>query len=555
MVKFMPGKLMSRLLERLYTASAHIPLDMRRGAAALATILLALSILLAAFQIGPGAQLSGTVDEHQDVYIPIDVKPAHDVYIDVNVKALSGGHFEVSLLSENHAYIKGEDFILKSGESRCVELFYYFTGNASKAYIRIAASDGKIKYDVGVEQIPRFDDGLQGDAPDGCEQAPVIGSVSGNGSGLSFRGFLTGMYDTDRGLDQSDYYKIHVKTSGEAMLKVTAYPVDGSPRLGLTAIWGGYAIDSDEAEANNGSVSVKVKYVEAVEGDLCLRVYSAHVSSYQVNLTLVEYTAPPPPPEHPPIQPPSDFLPHFWILVILLILLFLWIVGAKPVGPLARLNEKIEKAYLKFEAMARKVMRCEEPAPIKPAATRAIAKFLVAVFLASAAAIEAWIAALGLLPGALLTSIEQWYRALTYWMLHANVEHIVGNLAFFLTMAPWIEHRVGRAKLFMYFILPLNLGAVLAHLAWSLILGSLWIYAIGASGAISGIAGMFYVLYPGKHFIILGKRVNAEAYLSMWFALNLIYAFLDVGGGVAYFAHVGGFLAGLGVGAYERRAA
>lgn len=533
----------------------HVLLDMRRGAAVLASILLVASILLAASQLNSGAPLSGTVDEHKDVYIPIDVKPAHDVYINVNVKALSGGHFEVALLSENHAYIKGEDFILESGESHRVELLYYFTGNTSKAYIRIAARYGEIRYDATVDMIPRFDDGIQGDAPDSCEQAPVIGSVSGNGSGLSLRGFLTGMYDTDRGLDQSDYYKIHVKTSGEAILKVTAYPVNGSPRLGLMAIWGGYAIDSDEAETNNGSVSVKVKYVEAVEGDLCLRVYSAHVGSYQVNLTLVEYEAPPPPPEHPPIQPPSDFLPHFWILVILLILLFLWIVGAKPVGPLAKLNEKIEKAYLKFEAMARKVMRCEEPAPVKPAATRAIAKFLVAVFLASAAALEAWIAALGLLPGALLISMEQWYRVLTYWMLHANVEHIVGNLAFFLTMAPWIEHRVGRAKLFTYFILPLNLGAVFAHLAWSLIFDSLWIYVIGASGAISGIAGMFYALYPDKHFIILGKRVNAEAYLSMWFILNLIYAFLNVGGGVAYFAHVGGFLAGLGVGAYERRIA
>ena len=555
MVKFVSGKLISHSLKRLYMALIHVLLDMRRGAAVLASILLVASILLAAYQISPGTPLSGTVDEHKDVYIPIDVKPAHDVHINVNVKALSGGHFEVALLSENYAHIKGEDFILESGESHRVELLYYFTGNTSKAYIRIAARYGEIRYDATVEQIPRFDDGVQGDAPNSCEQAPVIGSVSGNGSGLSFHGFLTGMYDLDRGLDQSDYYKIHVKTGGEAVLKVTAYPVNGSPRLGLMAIWGGYAIDSDEAETNNGSVSVKVKYVEAVEGDLCLRVYSAHVGSYQVNLTLIEYETPLPPPEHPPIQPPSDFLPHFWILIILLILLFLWIVGAKPVGFLAKLNEKIEKAYLKFEAMARKLMRCEEPAPIKPAATRAIAKFLVAVFLASAAALEAWITALGLLPGALLVSMEQWYRVLTYWMLHANVEHIVGNLAFFLTMAPWIEHRVGRAKLFVYFILPLNLGAVLAHLAWSLIFDSLWIYAIGASGAISGIAGMFYTLYPDKHFIILGKRVNAEAYLSMWFALNLIYAFLNVGGGVAYFAHVGGFLAGLGVGAYERRIA
>jgi len=520
------------------------------------TAALIVALLLLSYQaLAPSAPASGICGPYSDVKIPIQVKPAHDVYIDVYIEALSHGDYEVSLLSENEAYIKGESFILGPGESRHVALTYYFAGNASKAYVRIAAGDGSIKYSVKASLKPVFDDGVKGDAPDSCETAPVVGSLSGNGSSLGFQGFLTGAHDIERGLDQADCYKVHVETSGEATLIATAYPVNGSPKLALTAIWGGYAVDSDEADTHNASASVGVRYVEAVSGDLCLRVSSARVGFYRVNVTLIEYSQPAPPPAQPPTQPPSDFLPYFWILVVLLALLFFWIVGAKPVGPLQPLNEKIEKYYLKLEAAARKLMRCEEPAPLKPAATRALAKYLAAVFLASAAGLEAWIAALGLLPGALLASIGQWYRAFTYWMLHANVEHIAGNLAFFLTMAPWIEHKVGRWKLLFYFIVPLNLGAVLAHLAWSLAFNALWIYAIGASGAISGIAGMFYALYPDKHFIILGKRVSAEAYLAMWFALNLLYAFLGAGGGVAYSAHAGGFLAGIGVGYYERRRA
>ena len=528
--------------------------DMKRGAAALGTALLVLSVLLFLFQSPSQPALSGVVDKYQDVYIPIEVEPGHDYLIAVKAKALSHGYYEVSLLSENNAYIKGRSFILKPGEVELVRLDYYFTGNVSKAYVRIATGDGRLEYQIDVKTVPRFDDGLTGDAPGSCEAAPVIGSVSGNGSGLMFQGFLTGIYDTDRGLDQSDYYKIHVKTGGEAVLKAVAYPVNGSPRLELWAFWAGYRVDADEADTNDAPVSVKVKYVEAVEGDLCLRVSSAHIGSYRVNVTLVEYAQPSPPPyEHPPIQPPTEFMPYFWILVILLILLFFWIVGIKPVGPLAKLNEKVDKAYKKFEEAARKLMRCAEPAPIDPKATKGFAKFMVAVFLISSGSLAAWITALGLLPGALLTSVEGWFRVLTYWMLHANVAHIVGNLAFFLTMAPWVEYRLTKKWFVLCFILPFNLGAVLAHLVYSYLTGTLWVYCIGSSGIISGVAGAFYSLYPEKKFIIAGKQVPAEAYLSGWFALQLVYALTNMGGGVAYAAHVGGFLSGLLVGEVVRR--
>ena len=285
--------------------------------AAITAALIILSLVLSYQHIATAPPMS-VVGPYGEVKIPIEVKPAHDICINVTVKALRGGHFEASLISESGAYIKGEDFILKSGESHRAKLFYYFAGNVSKAYIRIAAADGRAEYDVKYALTPRFDDGIKGDAPNSCEAAPIIGSLSGNGSSLGFNGFLTGMYDTDRGLDQSDYYKIHIKTDGEASLTITAEPINGSPRLELWAFWAGYRVAADEADTNDAPVSIKVKYVEAVEGDLCLRVSSAHIGSYHVNITLIEYASPAPPPEHPPVQPPTDFLPYFWVLIILL---------------------------------------------------------------------------------------------------------------------------------------------------------------------------------------------------------------------------------------------
>ena len=504
--------------------------------------------LLLSYQALVPAPMSGVVEDGE-IYIPIDAKPAHDVIISGYIKALKRGWYGVSLLTESRAYINGTSFILDAGEVKPVKFAYYLAGNASKLLVRIAA-DGRLEYSLEASAEPRFDAGLRGDAPSSCEAAPVIGSLSGNGSSLGFGGFLTGIYDARRGLDQSDCYKVRVRTSGEAVLIASAEPVDGSPRLQLWAFWGGYRVAADEADANDAPASIRVRYAEAVEGELCLRVSSAHVGSYRVNLTLIDRGEPEPGPEPPPVSPP----PGLWALIALLILLFFWLLGIKPPERLRPLADKVDALYLKLEAAARRVMRCEEPAPIRPVATRSLAKFLAGVFLISSSSIAAWIAALGLLPAALLTSPEGWFRALTYWMLHANVEHLVGNLAFFLTMAPWLEHRFGKGKLLFYMIVPFNLGAVLAHLLWSYMFGQLMAYAIGASGIISGVAGAFYVLYPEKRFIILGKRVNAEAYLTMWFALQLAYAFLEAGGGVAYFAHVGGFLAGAGVGACERRA-
>jgi membrane associated rhomboid family serine protease len=72
---------------------------------------------------------------------------------------------------------------------------------------------------------------------------------------------------------------------------------------------------------------------------------------------------------------------------------------------------------------------------------------------------------------------------------------------------------------------------------------------IGASGAISGVLGAYLVLYPRAKIVTLIfyviLPVPAIIFLGIWFVLQWVYGFFDLSGGVAYFAHIGGFIAGM----------
>jgi hypothetical protein len=79
--------------------------------------------------------------------------------------------------------------------------------------------------------------------------------------------------------------------------------------------------------------------------------------------------------------------------------------------------------------------------------------------------------------------------------------------------------------------------------------------AVGASGAISGVLGAYLVMFPRAKvftvivaFFITTVRIPALAYIPFWFILQIIFALIGDAGGVAYFAHIGGFIVGIGTG-------
>ncbi len=145
---------------------------------------------------------------------------------------------------------------------------------------------------------------------------------------------------------------------------------------------------------------------------------------------------------------------------------------------------------------------------------------------------------------------------LTSMFMHGSIMHILGNMLFLWIFGDNIEDRFGHAK-YLASYLFWGFVAAMAHLAWAMSVGGeqLLIPAVGASGAISGVLGAYMLIFPHARvvtlvffFLITTTRIPAFAYLFLWFIYQLIAAAFGAGGGVAYLAHIGGFVAGLAFG-------
>ena len=100
-----------------------------------------------------------------------------------------------------------------------------------------------------------------------------------------------------------------------------------------------------------------------------------------------------------------------------------------------------------------------------------------------------------------------------------------------------------------------GMAAAILHSLYAVSVGGAEIPAVGASGAISGVLGAYLVMFPRAKvftviiaFFITTVRIPAIAYIPFWFILQVIFAFIGEPGGVAYFAHIGGFVVGMGTG-------
>ena len=142
------------------------------------------------------------------------------------------------------------------------------------------------------------------------------------------------------------------------------------------------------------------------------------------------------------------------------------------------------------------------------------------------------------------------YTLLTSMFLHGGFSHIIGNMWFLWIFGDNIERAFGHAKYLVFYLVTGLAGSVLHILSHP----SSMIPAVGASGAISGVLGAYLALYPRNRIdavttfgVIAHMQVSAKIVIGLWFLLQLFYSgFLLVGAstGVAYLAHVGGFVAG-----------
>lgn len=160
-----------------------------------------------------------------------------------------------------------------------------------------------------------------------------------------------------------------------------------------------------------------------------------------------------------------------------------------------------------------------------------------------------------IVPIDLTSPIPTWGTAFSSMFIHGGWLHLIGNMLYLWVFGSNIEDKFGHIK-FLLFYLGAGLAAV-----WTQVLINPDSQApmIGASGAVSGVAGAYLVLFPFNRirtliifFFIMAIELPAMTLLGFWFILQLFQGVGSLGpgvgvGGVAHWAHVGGFLMGSGL--------
>ena len=150
-----------------------------------------------------------------------------------------------------------------------------------------------------------------------------------------------------------------------------------------------------------------------------------------------------------------------------------------------------------------------------------------------------------------IASGHHWITILTAMFMHGSWSHIIGNMIFLWAFGPEIEDAMGRGRYLLFYLA----GGLLAMLAQILANPHSTVPNLGASGAIAAVMGGFIVTYPRDRikavlFIFVFVRITlipAALLIGFWFLTQLVHAGAVAQvqtGGVAYLAHVGGFVFG-----------
>ena len=162
-----------------------------------------------------------------------------------------------------------------------------------------------------------------------------------------------------------------------------------------------------------------------------------------------------------------------------------------------------------------------------------------------------------LLPGLQPTPFSVYLTLIISLFMHGGLAHIAGNMLFLWIFGDNVEDDLGHAR-YLAFYLVCGILASLAHVITTVMFStdpsSLLIPSLGASGAISGVLGGYILLHPHRRVTAIVFRfvteIPAYAAIGIWFLFQLISGLGMLGGGsqqggVAYAAHIGGFVAGL----------
>ena len=141
--------------------------------------------------------------------------------------------------------------------------------------------------------------------------------------------------------------------------------------------------------------------------------------------------------------------------------------------------------------------------------------------------------------------------------MHGSVDHLLGNMLYLYIFGDNVEDSFGHARYIVFYILS-GIGASLMHIATLSPYSPIsWLTpAVGASGAISGVLGAYMLLYPRVSIRVLAftwfgytiVRIPAFYFIFFWFIYQFYagtWALIGVSSGIAFWAHIGGFITGL----------
>jgi membrane associated rhomboid family serine protease len=208
-------------------------------------------------------------------------------------------------------------------------------------------------------------------------------------------------------------------------------------------------------------------------------------------------------------------------------------------------------------------LRDDNPSSSRPLVTYLIIATCAAVFLymlslGSERQLERFVFQYGAIPGEVTgrggaTVTEEYPTLITSMFLHGGWFHLVGNMLYLWIFGDNVEDLMGHVGFLIFYLLT-GVAAVLTHILLS---PNSSVPLIGASGAIAGVLGAYLVLFPRARILSLipfgffSRFVHVPAiyFLPIWFVLQLLSGLGSIGAeesaGVAWWAHVGGFVAGI----------
>ncbi|HYS25104.1 MAG TPA: rhomboid family intramembrane serine protease [Vicinamibacterales bacterium] len=194
------------------------------------------------------------------------------------------------------------------------------------------------------------------------------------------------------------------------------------------------------------------------------------------------------------------------------------------------------------------------PSRTTPVVTIALIAVNVLVFLYELAlgrGVDAFTLYWGLVPAAF-----SWVTVLTSMFLHGGFLHVAGNMLYLWIFGDNVEDRMGHGRFLVFYLLC----GVAAALAQTITAPDSLVPMVGASGAIAGVMGAYFVLYPKSRIVTLVPlffffqiiEVPAILFLGIWFLMQFVSGLGSIvtvaarsTGGIAFWAHVAGFVAGI----------